>query len=306
MEMSNDNLRQLADLPASPYRFPQGHRVWGRPETARVQVSLNPAAYQEIMSHSHSQGAEVGGVLLGYVFRSQAGDAYHVSIEKVLADLAPQAGNSFRLDEAGYAALLAERDRRFPQYTIVGWYHTRENAAVLPIEETGFSPRQTLFTQPWQVELVVDPVRNEGYFYWVNEHGIPAALPGYYERVHPGFGWANWGKPAGARAAAAAAAARSGEEAPRKYTIPLIAAALALIFLCSLAFTFLNWQKAAADRDQTALDLQDMRYQLDQAVVRIRTLQPNLFMISPAAGTADIHPLARRNNNGRGGNCCDA
>lgn len=284
MDQSNEYLRPLADLPASPYRFPQGHRVWGKPETARLQVSLNPAAYQEIMGHGQNQPGEVGGILLGFVFRSQSGDAYHISIEKVVPDLSPAGEASYRLDEASYAALLAERDRRFPQYSVVGWYHTRENAAILPLD-SGFSPRQTLFTQPWQVELVVDPVRNEGYFYWVNEQGLPAALPGYYERIHPGFGWANWGKPAGTRAATAAAAAAQGEKKPHSYTPPVIAGILALVFLCALGFTFLNWQKAVADRDRIALDLEDNRSQLDQAIQRLRTLQPAFFLLNTVMPT---------------------
>jgi proteasome lid subunit RPN8/RPN11 len=193
------------DLATSPFNFPAGHVAWGQPASGRVQVSLNQTAYNQIVQHARSgvhglDRVEVGGILLGRVYRSSDDAAYHVTVEQALPDrLGISRAATFEFTHASWAALVAEAEEKHANLRIVGWYHSH------PGYQAFFSPPDrhtqiTYFSTPWRVGLVVDPVRDEGTFFVAAANSADAVeLPGFYERLGQNdrsiITWRNWPKP---------------------------------------------------------------------------------------------------------------
>jgi proteasome lid subunit RPN8/RPN11 len=131
---------------------------------------------------SNRHGREVGGVIAGYSFEAEAvGD--RKNIQTVATDIIPVESS----DSSGAYLCLSEQDwlyvqRQFDEkYSAqgkvrVGWYHTH------PTQTVFFSnmdaDAHTVFRQPHQFALVVDPRKMEaGLFYWKDYEKLLHAGP---------------------------------------------------------------------------------------------------------------------------------
>jgi proteasome lid subunit RPN8/RPN11 len=156
------------------------------PAGNQVRVFINQTALRQIEEHANSDlDKEVGGVLMGHL---REGEVYR-SIE-VLAALPAVSDDHgpihFKFTADAWVRIHEDRDDQYPNLQIVGWFHTHPDLGVF-YSADDVVVHSAAFVMPWQVGLVLDPIRKEGcLFGWLtvpNEMVKPQLAPinGYYE-----------------------------------------------------------------------------------------------------------------------------
>ena len=152
-----------------------------------VKVVISSQALQALVAHcgdSNSHGREVGGILVGYRYeRSGAEASPGIRYYATLTDLIPvQSLDSseahVRFDESAWELVDQQMAERFtPEGKCrLGWYHTHPSQGIF------FSGQDrdahTVFQQPHQFALVIDPrVMEGGLFYWTDYEARTLAGP---------------------------------------------------------------------------------------------------------------------------------
>jgi proteasome lid subunit RPN8/RPN11 len=173
----------LEELPVR--RPPALHElaVWhgSTPSGDEVTVLLSQLALKHIAAHANSNlQCEVGGALLGRAYRWQD-RAYvdvHAAIPAVTADHGPV---HFTFTADAWSQLHHDREQRFPDLDIVGWFHTHPDLGVF-YSSDDVIVHSAAFTQPWHIGLVVDPLRLEAAIFGWQREGL-GPLSGFYERL---------------------------------------------------------------------------------------------------------------------------
>ncbi len=108
---------------------------------------------------------EVGGVLVGRIARDAAGP--HLLVEATIDALhAEEKGTELTFTHATWDHIHREKDARFPEAKIVGWYHTHPGFGIFLSDRDAFI-QKSFFDLPFQVALVYDPKsREHGVFAW--------------------------------------------------------------------------------------------------------------------------------------------
>ena len=150
------------------------------PGPADLPIFLDRRAADAIERHALSDtSVELGGILLGkecldpgtgqaFVWVNQSLEAKHYANTQA----------SFTYTHDSWEEITRERDARFPQYDIVGWYHTHPNFGIFLSHHDLFI-HHNFFSQPLQVAYVVDPInQTRGFFQW--RDGGMVQVAGYY------------------------------------------------------------------------------------------------------------------------------
>jgi proteasome lid subunit RPN8/RPN11 len=192
----------LADRVQIPNQFDLANAVWDSvpremptapndelhlhgefPGQGQVRVIISQSAIAEVDAHAHSDlGREVGGVLLGRVVRYQA----QTFVEVLVAMPAHSNDHGpihFTFSADTWSYINKQRDKHYPHLDIIGWFHTHPDLGVF-YSSDDVVVHSAAFTLPWQVGLVVDPVRQEASFFgWENSQRGLEILPmaGFYE-----------------------------------------------------------------------------------------------------------------------------
>lgn len=123
-----------------------------------LQVYISKCAEARMRNHALSARGdkkEVMGFLLGDI-RTWKGTTYVVARDIVTTDL--NATNvSVRFDRAGFEKLFASLDDSGFDYVIVGWYHSHPGHGCF-MSKTDINTQNTMFNNPWNFAIVVDPV----------------------------------------------------------------------------------------------------------------------------------------------------
>jgi proteasome lid subunit RPN8/RPN11 len=153
-DCSADGLSEKAFPAASPFR-----------------IAISESAHQKMWEHARStlfdgdQIKEVGGILVGKLFRDQNGPYLEIS-GSIIAEHTRNEGTEVAFTPETWAQINRIKDTEFPNELIVGWYHTHPNFGIFLSERDQFLHRHS-FPQPWAVAHVIDPVQNlEGLFVW--------------------------------------------------------------------------------------------------------------------------------------------
>jgi proteasome lid subunit RPN8/RPN11 len=110
---------------------------------------------------------ELGGILLGYeAIDEETGLPFVWVTQSLQAKHFENSQASFTYTHDSWQAITRERDERFPDLEIVGWYHTHPDFGIFLSNQDLFI-QEHFFQQPLQVAYVVDPVRyTRGFFQW--------------------------------------------------------------------------------------------------------------------------------------------
>lgn len=141
-------------------------------------VYIHEQAMKRIEEHAASSpSCEVGGVLLGGIY--QAKGVHYVRIDEYLrAQNAAEKRSELTFTHETWSQLNAERERRFPNLRIVGWYHTHPRLGVFMSERDLFI-HKNFFNEESLVAYVVDPVESDRAFFQWSE-GKLVRLSGFY------------------------------------------------------------------------------------------------------------------------------
>lgn len=173
---------EMLSLPKRPSALAEAVcLLHGQPPAAgQVVVVHRQPALQQILAHSQSDlYSELGGVLLGHVYRE--GQTLIVEVEAAIPAVSEDHGPvHFTFTADAWSQIHKDRAATYPVLEIVGWFHTHPGLGVFYSSDDAVV-HSAAFTLPWHVGLVVDPVRQEAaYFGWAD--GELAPILGFYEK----------------------------------------------------------------------------------------------------------------------------
>ena len=115
---------------------------------------------------------ERGGLLAGRALYDSRLNSYILLIEEALvAPEGVETATSFSYTAETWAAIFP-RFRELPaHWTLLGSYHSHPNFGVF-LSRVDLDTQENIFPHPWQIAVVVDPVRNEEGFF-IGEKGAP-------------------------------------------------------------------------------------------------------------------------------------
>jgi proteasome lid subunit RPN8/RPN11 len=150
------------------------------PGLADLPIFLDRRAADAIERHALSDtSVELGGILLGKeCLDQQTGQPFVWVSHSVEAKHYANTQASFTYTHDSWEEITRQRDQKFPEFDIVGWYHTHPSFGIFLSHHDLFI-QQHFFSQPLQVAYVVDPInQTRGFFQW--RDGGMAQVAGYY------------------------------------------------------------------------------------------------------------------------------
>jgi len=140
-------------------------RTLGSLHPDAVLVVVWESLLAEIVEFSErDRSREIGGFLLGGLFEHE-GEYVELRHFIPAVDVRSQSA-SLTFTHDTWSALTRDAERLYPDDVVVGWQHTHPNMGIFLSEKDLFIHRH-FFSQPWQIALVVDPVKQElGFFQW--------------------------------------------------------------------------------------------------------------------------------------------
>jgi proteasome lid subunit RPN8/RPN11 len=113
-------------------------------------------------SHARSSSIEVAGILAGRAWVSAEREQAVVSIDAAIpAERHVETSSTHvTFKDDAWGAISSELDAFEPGTIVVGWYHTHPNLGAF-FSGTDRATQARAFRQPWQVGVVLDPVRRE-------------------------------------------------------------------------------------------------------------------------------------------------
>ena len=150
------------------------------PGPADLPIFLDRRAADAIERHALSDtSVELGGILLGKeCLDPVSGEAFVWVTQSLEAKHYANTQASFTYTHDSWEEITRERDLRFPESDIVGWYHTHPSFGIFLSHHDLFI-HHNFFAQPLQVAYVVDPInQTRGFFQW--RDGGMTQVAGYY------------------------------------------------------------------------------------------------------------------------------
>ncbi len=158
--------------------------IWRTPAGSAVDMLIvaHLGAYSAMHQHAaKSLPNETGGFLLGRVAQDHRDDCWHVEIEDAVP-VEPLTQNPVQFTFTWRDVDRIRNYREEHGKTLLGWYHTHPDLGIFLSETDLERTHRVLFSAPFQIALVYDPVRcRAGYFFWEGAQKIDATQAGWRE-----------------------------------------------------------------------------------------------------------------------------
>lgn len=142
------------------------------------RVFMTYACLKQMLAHTQRNlEAEVGGILLGQIFRSERGLVTNL-LEAVPATRTNAGLGHVTFSHDTWADLYRYLESLATKADIVGWYHTHPGFGVFYSAQDRFI-HENFFDGPGQVGIVVDSVE-QGMLLFVSHHGETVACDGFW------------------------------------------------------------------------------------------------------------------------------
>jgi proteasome lid subunit RPN8/RPN11 len=234
------NLKKEPVIDASQIDL-KGLREREFPTESRFRVCIARAAHEAIWKQARESVAaagaksvivEVGGVLLGHLYKDKDGPFLEVTAA-IEAEHTKNQGTEMTFTPETWVQVNGVKDQRYADTKVVGWYHTHPRFGIFLSDMDKFIHKNH-FAQPWTTAFVVDPVQDlEGFFVW-NE-GEPSPAPEYWvgseRRNRPPMA-----KPLAAAPVPQESAAPEGAVSRASFALATVLAFLALLVLSGYVY----------------------------------------------------------------------
>jgi proteasome lid subunit RPN8/RPN11 len=134
--------------------------------------------------HTHATEAlpnETGGFLIGRVAHDHHDGCWHLEIEQALP-VEPESQDPVHFTFTWRDVDRVRSYRENEGKALIGWYHTHPDIDIFLSETDLERTHRVLFSEPFQVALVYDPVRGRaGYFFWDGAQSIDATRAAWRE-----------------------------------------------------------------------------------------------------------------------------
>lgn len=109
---------------------------------------------------------ELGGVLVGNFTETDI-NCFEVAVEDfIIAKHTDAHLSSLKFTAESWAEINAEMDEKYPDFKIIGWFHTHPGFGVF-LSSWDMFIQENFFNLPWQIAYVVDPChKTDGIFIW--------------------------------------------------------------------------------------------------------------------------------------------
>ncbi len=170
-------------------------KKWGHLEGEAIDLVLSHQPYYTMMQHASSSHYEIGGLLVGKVYKRD--QKFLVHIEKAIPDKLGESGSAtYSFTYKSWARLMNITEEEYSSLRIVGWYHSHPNYGIF-YSSVDKESHRTYFPKPWMIGVVVDPVRYTAGLFSIREgERDPRMLSGFYEipseDKHNTIRWKNW------------------------------------------------------------------------------------------------------------------
>jgi proteasome lid subunit RPN8/RPN11 len=158
--------------------------IWRSPAGAAVDMLIvtHLSAYSCIHGHAaESLPNETGGFLVGRVAYDDRDGCWHIEIEEAIA-VSPETQDPVHFTFTWRDVDRVRTYREERGKALVGWYHTHPDLGIFLSDTDLERTHRVLFSEPFQVALVYDPVRGRaGYFFWEGAQAIDASEAGWRE-----------------------------------------------------------------------------------------------------------------------------
>lgn len=152
------------------------------PSARKFRICISSEAHDTVWEHARksvtsarkegSEIVEVGGILIGDVYKDREGPFLEVSAA-IVGEHTKNQGAQMTFTTETWAHVNRVKDERYPGARVVGWYHTHPRFGIFLSEMDRFI-HESHFPQPWTTALVVDPVQDlEGFFVWAGGEPRP-------------------------------------------------------------------------------------------------------------------------------------
>ncbi len=152
--------------------------VWRSPAGAAVDLIIVTGldVYSAIHDHAvHSLPSETGGFLLGKVGFDAGSGCWHLEVEQAVP-ITPLENDPLHFSFGWQDVDRVRRQREEQGKALVGWYHSHPDIGVFLSETDLEKTHRALFSEPFQIALVYDPVQGRaGYFFWEGFQQIDAS-----------------------------------------------------------------------------------------------------------------------------------
>jgi proteasome lid subunit RPN8/RPN11 len=155
-------------LKPAPVQCSEDHATLGQLRSGAMPIYVHESVLEAALDHSESDPSrELGGFLIGGLHEDER---TYVEVRHFVPAIDAQSrAASLTFTHQTWARLNQEVQARFSDELVVGWHHTHPKFGVFLSAYDLFIHRH-FFDQPWQIALVVDPLRREfGFFQW--HHG---------------------------------------------------------------------------------------------------------------------------------------
>ena len=148
-----------------------------------VSVFVTQTAYSRICVHSISDMKnEVGGFLIGRWCLDEDNEQFIVIEHALPARYTRQGSVYLTFTQDSLVDIHDQIDQNYKGEMIVGWYHTHPSMGVF-LSHYDTWLHNNFFPEPWQVALVVEPVKATGGFFIRQKNSLldPTRYFGFYE-----------------------------------------------------------------------------------------------------------------------------
>lgn len=123
-------------------------------------IAIRQEAWDDLRAHAASERVEVGGMLLGEVFRDRKGRIALDILHAIPALGARQEPTYYKLTDEAWRHICAARDAIDPDMLILGWYHSHPDLGAF-FSGTDRASQRAFYNRPWNLGLVIDPIRDD-------------------------------------------------------------------------------------------------------------------------------------------------
>ena len=148
-----------------------------------VSVFMTQTAYSRICVHSISDMKnEVGGILVGQWCLDENNEQFIVIEHALPARYTRQGSVYLTFTQDSLVDIHDQIETNYKGQKIVGWYHTHPSMGVF-LSHYDTWLHSHFFPEPWQVALVVEPVKATGGFFIRQKNSLldPTRYFGFYE-----------------------------------------------------------------------------------------------------------------------------
>lgn len=136
------------------------------PYKSEPRVFIEEEVFKAVQNHSsETTSVELCGVLIGEVRYDVSGNYLYIC-GSIRGEKAKNSGVNVSFTSETWDYIHEVKDEKYPQYSIIGWYHTHPGFGIFLSDMDKFI-QDNFFNQPYQIAWVVDPKASlNGIFTW--------------------------------------------------------------------------------------------------------------------------------------------